>query len=549
MGTKIRKYNLKQLISFIESKHVAVPEFQRGFVWKTGQVKKLFDSLVKQYPVGSFILWETNKRIDARTLDGEKLPQRKFLILDGQQRMASIYYLCRQKKFSETPIKDKFQEIVDNRERHIIDFEKFYIDRKGKKPILGYAPVNSCRLDFNKFFRLVRKSYRFPIITISLNDYRHAIEVFERINQAGTRISTESIFLSETWNQHSNIGKILRTWKKQNRESLTSKIDTVIFIHVLAIILQLEKREQKTGIEIGIKVLKKIAGEVHQHTKNKYAKIFGNAVDAVARTVAYLKEKYGIISLSELPSQTMITVLSIFFYYQKRAISNKQTIELRKWFWRSSLSNRYIGSGYSQNIGPDAERMRVLAKYNRGLKIPKAPTKIFAKIKGVDLRAGRSTYRNIIKQAIWQQTPIFINIDGKVSRSDVEAGQHKPEDDHFFPYNLYKKGIAGQEINNILNIHFLNRDENRRKKNRLPSEWLQERIQDIRANADMVKKYFASQLLPFKNLKEIKRYERALKKKGKKEKRKEFARSYLNFLRRRFKLLKNKLDRLQAGYN
>ncbi len=68
MGTKIRKYNLRQLVGFIESKHVAVPEFQRGFVWKTGLVKKLFYSLIKQYPVGSFILWETNKHIDARTL-------------------------------------------------------------------------------------------------------------------------------------------------------------------------------------------------------------------------------------------------------------------------------------------------------------------------------------------------------------------------------------------------------------------------------------------------------------------------------------------------
>ena len=55
MGTKIKRFNLRQLVRFIESKHIAVPEFQRGFVWKTGQVKKLFDSLIKQYPVGSFI--------------------------------------------------------------------------------------------------------------------------------------------------------------------------------------------------------------------------------------------------------------------------------------------------------------------------------------------------------------------------------------------------------------------------------------------------------------------------------------------------------------
>ncbi|MDO8675477.1 MAG: DUF262 domain-containing protein [Candidatus Omnitrophota bacterium] len=545
MGTKIRKYNLKELVRFIESKHVAVPEFQRGFVWKTGQVKKLFDSLIKQYPVGSFILWETNKHIDARTLDGEKLPQRKFLILDGQQRMASIYYLCRQKKFVEPRVKDKFHETCDNRERQVIDFEKFYIDRNKKGPVLEYARESSCELDFNKFSRLVRNSYRVPVITISLNDYHHAIEVFERINQAGTRISTESIFLSETWNQHSNIGKILRTWKRQNREALTSGIDTVIFIHVFAIILQLEKRKQQT-VEIGITTLKKIAEEVHQHTSNTYNKIFKDVVDSVARAVTHLKEEYEIVSLSDLPSQTMITILAVFSYYRKRAPTKKQATELRKWFWRSSLSNRYIGSGYSQHIGMDAKKMRDLAEHNRDLKISPADIKIFAKVKGVDIRAGRSTYRNIIKQALWQQTPIFIN-GKKISRDDVESGQHKPEDDHFFPYDLYRKGISGQEINNILNIHFLNGDENSRKKNRLPSEWLQEQIDDIGANASIVEKYFSSQLLPFRNLKDLRRYERAFKEKGMRAKQSKFARSYQSFLWRRFKLFEKTLNRLQNG--
>jgi len=545
MSTKIRKYNLKQLVRFIESKHIAVPEFQRGFVWKTGQVKKLFDSLIKQYPVGSFILWETNKQIDARTLDGEKLPQRKFLILDGQQRMASIYYLSRQRKFVEPHVKDKFHETCDNRERHVIDFEKFYIDRGNNGPVLEYVKESSCKLDFNKFSRLVRNSYRFPVITISLNDYRHAIEVFERINQAGTRISTESIFLSETWNRHSNIGKILRTWKRQKSGSLTSGIDTVIFIHVFAIVLQLEKRKHQT-VEIGITALKRIANEVHQHTSNKYSKIFKEVVSSVARSIQYLKQEYGVVSLSELPSQTMITVLSVFFYFHKMALTKKQAMELRKWFWRSSLSNRYIGSGYSQHISDDSKKMHDLAVYNRGLHIPKASTKIFAKVNGVDIRAGRSTYRNIIKQALWQQEPIFIN-GNKVSRDDVESGQHKPEDDHFFPYYLYKKEICGQEINNILNIHFLNGDENSRKKHRLPSDWLQERMTDIGADSGALERYFASQLLPFKTINDLRRYERSLRNRGNKAKKMAFASSYGNFLWRRFKLFEQTLNRLQNG--
>lgn len=41
METKVAKYDLRKLIQFVESKHVAVPEFQRGFVWKKRKLKPL----------------------------------------------------------------------------------------------------------------------------------------------------------------------------------------------------------------------------------------------------------------------------------------------------------------------------------------------------------------------------------------------------------------------------------------------------------------------------------------------------------------------------
>ena len=69
MSTKVYKFNLKTLISFIERNHVAVPEFQRGYVWKIPQVKKLFDSLRKKYPIGSLVLWETLMGITCRLKD------------------------------------------------------------------------------------------------------------------------------------------------------------------------------------------------------------------------------------------------------------------------------------------------------------------------------------------------------------------------------------------------------------------------------------------------------------------------------------------------
>ncbi len=81
----------------------------------------------------------------------------------------------------------------------------------------------------------------------------------------------------------------------------------------------------------------------------------------------------------------------------------------------------------------------------------------------------------------------------------------------------------------------------------MPSEWLQERIKDIGADRGVIEKYFASQLLPFKTIKDVRRYERAFKNKGIRAKQRKFASSYQNFLWWRSKLLERTLDRLQNG--
>ena len=192
MATKVYKYNLEQLIKFVEKKKVAVPEFQRGFVWKVRQVKNLFDSLINKYPIGSIIIWETKQKIDARTLRGKKWRSHKYLILDGQQRMLSLYYLARQKIFAQHTVRDKFHQICDARHTQLIDFENFFVGKneKGEK-ILEYYRGDRDEIKLKTLQKLIGEAYKFPVIVISLDNYRQAIEVFERINQPGTKIATE----------------------------------------------------------------------------------------------------------------------------------------------------------------------------------------------------------------------------------------------------------------------------------------------------------------------------------------------------------------------
>lgn len=548
MYTKVRKFNLKTMISFIEKNHVAVPEFQRGYVWKVPQVKKLFDSLIKKYPIGSFILWQTRQKIDARPIDGEALPSKKFLILDGQQRLLSLYYLCRQKVFEQHHVRDRFHDICDNRYSQLIDFDKFFIKKDNKTWFLDYDRRSDLKaIKLQKLWGLIGHNYMFPVIIVSVDDYNHAIEIFERINQAGTRLSTESIFLSETWTKHTDFDKALRNWKRANPKSLTHRVDKATFIHVFGLICQLEGKENnKAKISIDIKTLKKIAQKIRDAKETaRFNKKFEKCIEAVSNAVQYLKEEYGIVSLSELPSQTLISVLAVFFYYNNKKTPQQQK-ELRKWFWRSSLSNRYIGSGYNKYIGPDAVDMKKLAKYGTPLRLEKVSLgKSY--FESTDIRAGRSSVRNIVKLAIWKQGPK--HVDGSpVNREDVETRQHKPEDDHFYPYHLYKERILGKEVNNILNIHFLNKKENIRKGKEIPSQWLGKEIEFYK-NIDKgkIKKYFDSQLLPFRHQKDLKKFDSPFQlKKSRKMKAKIQAR-YRRFLDKRFHEIQSALNKLQNG--
>lgn len=47
----------------IERGEIKIPKFQRGFVWEIDKTAKLLDSILRRYPIGSFIFWETNDNL------------------------------------------------------------------------------------------------------------------------------------------------------------------------------------------------------------------------------------------------------------------------------------------------------------------------------------------------------------------------------------------------------------------------------------------------------------------------------------------------------
>lgn len=85
------------ILDHIDSGHMALPEFQRGYVWNREQVRGLFHSLYRRHPVGGLLVWTTESKTAAHRGDGALAAGIVKLLLDGQQRITSLYGVARGK--------------------------------------------------------------------------------------------------------------------------------------------------------------------------------------------------------------------------------------------------------------------------------------------------------------------------------------------------------------------------------------------------------------------------------------------------------------------
>ncbi len=80
----------------VSKKDIVLPEFQREYVWPKEKSKQLMVSLVKNYPVGSLLIWKTDDAPELKNVD--RLPDKLGtlqIILDGQQRLTTLYMLLK----------------------------------------------------------------------------------------------------------------------------------------------------------------------------------------------------------------------------------------------------------------------------------------------------------------------------------------------------------------------------------------------------------------------------------------------------------------------
>lgn len=91
---------VNQLIEKIDTGELGLPELQRPFIWKDSKVRDLFDSMMRGYPIGYLMLWECPELEKKKTIgvEAHSYNAPRQVIIDGQQRLTSLYAVMKGKK-------------------------------------------------------------------------------------------------------------------------------------------------------------------------------------------------------------------------------------------------------------------------------------------------------------------------------------------------------------------------------------------------------------------------------------------------------------------
>jgi len=218
-------YHLSKLIHDIDHGDIGLPDLQRPFVWKNSQVRNLFDSMYKGFPVGYFLFWATDDGRNTRNIgsDTKQVNIPRLLIVDGQQRLTSLYAVLKGQKilnenYEEVSIQIAFRpkdgrfEVADaaikKDPEYIADISSVWKDgystwelinnflsrlRKSKEVSREEEMTISRAID--RLYNL--KDYPFTAVEISSTvDEEQVSEIFVRINSQGKQLNQADFILT-----------------------------------------------------------------------------------------------------------------------------------------------------------------------------------------------------------------------------------------------------------------------------------------------------------------------------------------------------------------
>lgn len=460
--------NYSSLLTDIERGHVKIPQFQREFVWTLQKSAALLDSVIKGYPVGTFIFWSTKDRLrSVRELGNAPLPSPKqgetvAFVLDGQQRLTSLYAAIRgitvmRSSGHSDDFSDMFVNLEAGEDDQIVTTDIDGLEATTfirLKDLLhgSFAELAAFPAQYHSKISDYRRrveSYDFSIIQVRDVAIDVATEIFTRINVGGKALSVFEIMVAKTFDEEKDFDL------SAEYEGLIERLTTVNYETVSdAILLQL----------ISLIIAKDCKKQtILKLKKTEFIEKWPKVIDAFERAVEYFRHTYRIPVSKLLPYNTLLVPFAYFFYHHPDKPDADQRGELEDFFWRCGLGARYSSSVESK-LAQDIRRIDRILKgrspdYDWSIDI--SPEFL---IENGWFNAGRSSIKAILCLYAYQQPKSFSD-DAIVNISNYWLKQANSRNyHHFFPRAyLAKKKEEEWRINNIVNITIVDDYMNKRE--------------------------------------------------------------------------------------
>jgi len=468
-----KKYS--DLITELQNGIIKVPKFQRDFVWSIDKTAKLLDSILKGYPIGTFILWQTDERLnDIKNIGNLELPQtpdgtKVQYVLDGQQRITSLYAaylgatiqkLGEKKKTNYSDIVVNLDTDIDENGDHVISAEPTgdkYISlndvlnfsySKGRELSENYSEQDLEKIDS---YSTAFKTYEFSTVLLRKEDIDSAIEVFTRINTGGQTLTLFEIMSAKTYDEMQNFDMQTK-WREFVKELKNIKYDGIsntVLLNLLSLILSRTKEcKRKTVLNL---------------SKEDIINTWDDAISALKDSIDYFRTTYRLPVSQLLPYDSLLVPFSYFFYYKKDKPNATQKKLLEEFFWRMSLSFRYSSSAES-SLAQDIKRINKIL--NNDERPDYSEIKVYLEspqaLIDTNFSAGNSYCKAILCLLAYNEPKDFRD-NGKVilDNSNLKMASSR-NFHHFFP-KAYLKNNTKFNSNSVINITFVSDHLNKRK--------------------------------------------------------------------------------------
>ena len=474
---------LDAIIANIDHGALALPQFQRGYVWNRAQVRGLMESLYRGHPVGSLLTWLTSTDAAEYKGDTAPTPGSVQLLLDGQQRMTTLYGLI---KGTPPPFFEgnaqAFTDLRFHLEEETFEFwqpikmkeDPFWLDvhhlfAQGAAASIGElykTHAGDPRMDgwIDRIGRIVSISDRdFHIEQVAGADKTVdvVVDIFNRVNSGGTKLSKGDLALAKIcaeWPEaRLEMHKVLEEWAGRGFGSFS--VDWLLRA-ITGVLTEQSRFEALADV-----------------TVDQFRDGLKRAKRGLETVLNALQSRLGINDGSVLPSAPALIALARFADLNHNTLGNHvQRDRLLYWYMHAAMWGRYTGP-------VETVLRQDLKAVGDGTKDPTDELLAHIKRQRGDLLVrpgdfvgwGRGARFYPILYVLTRVTDTRDWGTGEVL-SKAALGSHTDlEVHHIFPKSLlYDAEYSRPEVNAVANFTFLTKQTNLEVSNRPTAEYLPE---------------------------------------------------------------------------